>query len=451
MKTGNVITAMDLSRDGKWIVSAGERVANLWSTRSRQIVVTVSDHSDWVDAVHVSPDSTKFATGCNDKRMFIWDILTGERLVGPLEHEDRVGAVRFSPDGDRIATGTARKGLRIYDAHSGELLRTIPVSVASYPAPIAWSSAQSIFALVSHRMVMNIDVNIGQTYSSWTVPGDPANNFGSIAFGSVALSNNGRFVVSFVGHSISLWDTSTFARISSDIRHPAHIWSIALSSDDNYLASSDANNKITLLNLSDIISNYYLVGQRAAQPPQNRRVEDLQLQNEDLRGKFDALELRVDELSQGTTRSHELLRAEQPIPLRILDGNYRIKSKTRDLYLTWSQDDSGWVCAQSNESSAFQVWTISSVADGAYNIMCYRRNSDALSVGNTGASVCISGGRRTTWTIEPRGDSYVIGNAEDATAIHLRALFHDASVARRDNSQYQRWVLSEMPAELCDG
>ncbi|KAG6369577.1 hypothetical protein JVT61DRAFT_14235 [Boletus reticuloceps] len=204
-------------------------------------------------------------------------------------------------------------------------------------------------------MVMHIDVNIGQTYSSWTVPGDPANLFGSIAFGSVALSNNGRFVVAFVGHSISLWDTSTSARISSDIRRTAHIWSIALSSDDNYLAVSDANNKITLLNLNDIISNYYLVGQGAAQPHQNRRVEDLQPQNADLRGKLNALELRVDELSQGTTWSHELLRAEQPIPLRILDGNYRIKSKTRDLCLTWSEDGSGRVCAQSNESSPFQV------------------------------------------------------------------------------------------------
>ncbi|KAG6381309.1 hypothetical protein JVT61DRAFT_5716 [Boletus reticuloceps] len=268
-------------------------------------------------------------------------------------------------------------------------------------------------------MVMHIDVNIGQTYSSWTVPGDPVNHFGSIAFGSVALSNNG----------------------SSEIRHPAHIWSIALSSDDNYLAVSDANNKITLLNLSDIISNYYLVGQRAAQPPQNRRVKDLQPQNADLRNKLDGLELHVDELGQGTTWSHELVRAEQPIPLRILDGNYLIKSKTRDLCLTWS-DGSSRVCAQSNESSPFQVWTISSVANGAYSIMCYRRNSDALSVGNAGASVCISGGRRTAWTIEPRGDSYVsaltvslpydppplthqdrIGNAEDATAIHIGTLF----------------------------
>ena len=198
------ITAMDHSGDGKWIVSSGERVVNVWSTRSRQITVTVKGHSDWVDTVHVSPNSTKFATGSNDKKAFIWNILTGDRLVGPLEHGDRVGAVRFSPDGDLIVTGTASKGLRIYNAHNGKLLRTIPVSVASYPRVVNWFTPQSIIALVSHNTLMHIDVNTGQAFSSWTLPGEPVHHFGPIAWGSIILPRNGRFIVSFIGRSISL-------------------------------------------------------------------------------------------------------------------------------------------------------------------------------------------------------------------------------------------------------
>ncbi|KAF8124166.1 WD40-repeat-containing domain protein [Boletus edulis] len=448
MKTSGIVTAMALSGDSKWIISTGERVANAWSMKSRQIVITVSEHSDWVDAVHVSPDSTKFATGSNDKRAFIWDILTGKRLVGPLEHEDRVGAVRFSPDGDRIATGTASGMLRIYDTHHGELLRTIPVSVPSYPSNlITWSSPWSIFALVSKNTLMHMDVNTGQTFSSWTIPGDPVTHFWSIAFGSIVSSNNSKFIVSFVGRSISLWDTSTSARISADIQHPTHIWSIALSSDDKRLAIGDANGKMIVRSLNDIISNYYLVGRRMVQQPQNRNREDPPLQNEDLHGRLRALELRFDELSRGATRTHELLRAEQPIPLHISDGTYRIKSKAGNLYLACSLDDAGAVFVQSDrrdKSSVFQVWTISPVADGAYSIMRHRGNSDALSVGNANALVCFSGGRHATWTIEPRGDSYVIGNAEDTTAIHLTQPSRTVSVAPRDNSQNQRWVLEHL-------
>jgi len=295
MKTGGTtVMAMDLSGDGKWIVSSGQRVANVWSRKSRQIVVTVSEHSDWVETVHVSPDSTKFATGSNEKRAFIWDILTGDRLVGPLEHEDRVGAVRFSPDGDHLATGTAGGSLRIYNAHSGDLLKIIPVSVASYPTPIAWSSARGILALVSQNTLMHIDVTTGQTFSSGTIPGEPVTVSGSVAFGSIISSRNGRFVVSFVGHSISLWDTLMSARISSDIRHPHQVRSIALSSDSTYLAISDANKKITLRNLNDIISNYYLVKKSVVQQYQIRSADDLQSpQIETIHDKLRALELRV--------------------------------------------------------------------------------------------------------------------------------------------------------------
>lgn len=368
MKTGSIVTALALSGDGERIVSSGERVANVWNMRSRQIILTVSEHSDWVDTVHVSPDSTKFATGSNDKRAYIWDISTGERLIGPLEHEGRVGAVKFSPDGDSIATGTAGGMLRIYDTHNGELLRTIPVSVASYPSLIAWSSAQSIFALVSHNILMHIDLKTGQTSSSWTIPGDPVNHFGPIALGSIASSSNGKFIVSFVGCYISLWDTSTSARISSDIRHPANVCSIALSLDSNYLAVSDTNSKITIRNLKDIISSYYLLGERDVQQPQNRSEEDLRPQIDALSGKLRALELRVgaflsspvyvqlnvksDELSGTTTQPSDFLVAQpEAAPRCISDGTYRIKSNIDNLYLTCLQDRVGTVVVRKLEKS----------------------------------------------------------------------------------------------------
>lgn len=81
-------------------------------------------------------------------------------------------------------------------------------------------------------------------------------------------------------------------------------------------------------------------------------------------------------------------------------------------------------------------WTISHVASGTYNIEGHKGDPNVrLSVGNDNELVCVPGGR-TTWTFDPRGDAYVsalypycpyhsfiyqdrIGNAVDATAIHL--------------------------------
>ena len=259
--SSGLITAMALSGDGNWIVSSGWQVASVLNRRS-QTGFTVGEHTDWVDTVHVSPDSTKFATGANDKKAFIWDISTGKQLVGPLEHDDRVRTVRFSPSGDRVATSS--KNLRVYDAHNGALLTSIPVSsVAPYASSdlIAWTGAQNIFAFTSQNTLAHIHVNARQTLSSSTIPGE----LGKTDFGSISLCSNGKFIASFVGRSISLFDTATYAQICSVIQHPVPIWTIALSFDNNYLAISDANGIITLRNLNHVIPNYYLIGQNVQQ------------------------------------------------------------------------------------------------------------------------------------------------------------------------------------------
>ncbi|KAF8552686.1 WD40 repeat-like protein [Imleria badia] len=347
--SSGLITAMALSGDGNWIVSSGWQVANVLNRKS-QACFAVNAHTDWVDTVHVSPDSTKFATGANDKKAFIWDILTGKKVVGPLDHDDRVRTVRFSPTGDRIATSS--KCLRIYDAYNGDLLSTITVSVASYASSnlIAWSGVQNIFAFSSPNTLSHIHVNARQTLSTWTIPNESSN------FGYIVLSSNGRFIASFVGRSISLWDTSTYAQISSVIIHPVPIWSIALSLDNHYLATSDANGIITLRNLNHIIPNYYQVGESVVQQLQTESGADLESQTEAPYGKLRAPELQFGDHLKTTTKQLNLNDRfqVQAIALRISDGTYHIKSITGDLYLSCSQSTPSTVVVQKlDQSSVF--------------------------------------------------------------------------------------------------
>jgi len=274
MNTGDT-SGMAVSRDGNWIVCGGGRVASVWNMKTRQgPVLTISDHSPNVNPVDISPDSSRFATGADDRRVFIWDIVTGKLLVGPLQHDDIVLGLRFSPDGDRIATGD-RRSLRIYNAVNGDLLRTFQVPINSWPGnPILWSSAQSIFAL-SVNAFIHLGADEGRVFSNWTIPGALVHNFANFA-----MASNGRFIAAYVGNSISLWDPFTSARISSVITNPSEVWSIAISPDNKYLASSIAGGVITIRNLDSIIPAYYLVGQ---QPPGGGA--DLQA----LRDEFQAL------------------------------------------------------------------------------------------------------------------------------------------------------------------
>jgi len=67
----------------------------------------------------------------------------------------------------------------------------------------------------------------------------------------------------------------------------------------------------------------------------------------------------------------------------------------------------------------------------------------SLSTGNGNELVCFPDGS-TTWTIEPRGHAYVIGNVANATAIHLTQRHRRVLALARDNSQNQRWVLQRV-------
>ena len=276
------VQTIAVSGDRKWIVTGEERLATVWNRITHQSSFTVDEHTGWVRTVDISPDSTRFATGATDNKVFIWDIETGIRLVGPLRHDKHVVAVKFSPDGNYLASVSLCRELRIYNADNGELLRAMPIKSHS-TNPIAWSSdSRRIFIIASDAVVRQIYVETGTFISEWSVPGDLDNSFISIA-----LPRNGRFIASFVGRSLSLWDTSNSERFGPVFDHPHNprLWSIALSSDNNYIVTGGENGVITLRNLNNIVPMHYL-GRQNVQQPQQSGIDTI-------RNEIRALEARI--------------------------------------------------------------------------------------------------------------------------------------------------------------
>ena len=260
-----------VSPDGKWLV-AGLRwpkskdrnvYVRAWDTQTNEKVLDIKGHTNTVFAVDVSPDSTRLATGSCDKTACIWSLTTGERLVGPLQHDGRgVVAVRFSPNGDRIATATAAedskdektaKSIRIYDSDNGQqlVLFDIPFMVALNITSLAWTSdGRQLFA-ASYSQVKQFDASSGSLFKEWPVPGGRWH-------GSVVLSHNQKFAVVVASKSLSFWDTSTHQQIGTVIKHTSIVERVALSPNDDQIATGEENGKVTLRNLRDILPVSYL-------------------------------------------------------------------------------------------------------------------------------------------------------------------------------------------------
>ena len=264
---GPEIYSAAISPDRKWLVCGFrpsrlvETEARVWNMQTRRKVFAIKGRTCTVFSVDVSPDSTKFATGPGMSgsetltAVSIWSMTSAERLVGPLWHDGWVVAVRFSPNGDRLATATAEnpdaKSIRVYDSENGQLLLDIPFRVSPYPsASLAWSSDGGQLFAASYSEVRLFDTSSGSLLSKWTVPGDGYTS-------SIALSRNQKFIAVIARRSLSFWDTSTRKQIGTTIEHTDTVLSIALSHNDDCIATGERNGKVTLRSLRDILPGSY--------------------------------------------------------------------------------------------------------------------------------------------------------------------------------------------------
>ena len=251
------VNAISVSRDGKWIVYGTTRGASVWDAKTQEKAIEVEGTND-VNAVDISPESTRFATGTGQKKSdykaCIWNIITGERLVGPLPHDGRLAAIKFSPNGKHVAT--ANDGsiqVRVFDSRNGDQLITINARIPSWGAitPLAWSNnGEHLFVASSDRKIKSFDVSTGSQLAELQIHGDNE-------VVSIVLAANGKFLATFADHSISFWDTSTLTQIGPVIDDSQRVRSIALSLDCSYLVTGGWDGNITLRNLNNILPDLY--------------------------------------------------------------------------------------------------------------------------------------------------------------------------------------------------
>ena len=223
MDVGSDVFNIAVSRDGKWIVSGTWQLVQVWSAESGEKVSGFRGHSHWVNAVDVSPDSTKIVSGSYDRTACVWSLSTGKRLLGPWEHDHLVFAVKFSPDGRFIATAT-QKSFWIYDGRDGNLIVNVSIEVSfSLNYSFAWSrNGKHLFAISSGKIIC-LDASTGAMLSQWSIHDDECNR--------IALASDDAFIAASSDSSVSFWDTTTHEQIGSVIEHTAYVNCMAISAD----------------------------------------------------------------------------------------------------------------------------------------------------------------------------------------------------------------------------
>ena len=260
-----------VSMDGQWIVSITGTKVMVSNTTTKE-VVEVDEHTSGVPvhAIDLSPDSTRFASGSEDKTVRVFTINT-RKTVMYLRHNNKVLGVKFSPNGERLAAVASGDHVRVWDARNGQQLFRTPSAYAPIVnpntstqsptcIPLGWSSdSDRVFTVTSGKIMGFVkpgadicyyeDQNKPSTmFFQESVPAtDDSTHF-------TLTTGNGKVIACAAGRSLSFWDTSSYSKIGPTINFQDSILSIALSSDDSYLACGRDNKKITVYALRDFLT-----------------------------------------------------------------------------------------------------------------------------------------------------------------------------------------------------
>ncbi len=114
------------SPDGTQVLAiSNDNTVWLWDARSRQPLLSLQGHTDWITHATFSPDGSHVLTASKDRTARLWDADSGQSLHVLQGHEQGVTQAVFSTDGSRVLTASNDNTARLWDAQSGQSLSVL--------------------------------------------------------------------------------------------------------------------------------------------------------------------------------------------------------------------------------------------------------------------------------------------------------------------------------------
>jgi WD40 repeat protein/tetratricopeptide (TPR) repeat protein len=226
-----------LSPDGQHIVLvATAGTAQLWDGRGS--ITIPLPHQGPVDAVCFSPDSKTLLTGSQDGTAQIWNATTGQPATLPLKHQGPVTAVAFSPDGKSVLTGSNDRSARLWNAATGEPLGA-PLSIGHRVEAVAFSEGGTLAVTIARdRTVQRWDTATRKPLGApWQLEG---------AAGPMAISPDGRLILTSDDATLQLWDLLTGQAIRPALHAHGTVRCVAFSSDGQTILAGSNDGRAQL-------------------------------------------------------------------------------------------------------------------------------------------------------------------------------------------------------------
>jgi WD40 repeat protein len=120
------VESVVFSHDSSRVASGSDdKTIKIWDAHTGACLQTLEGHDSSVNSVVFSHDSSRVASGSDDQTIMIWDAHIGACLQTLEGHDSSVNSVVFSHDSSRVASGSDDQTIKIWDAHTGACLQTL--------------------------------------------------------------------------------------------------------------------------------------------------------------------------------------------------------------------------------------------------------------------------------------------------------------------------------------
>mmetsp|Transcript_9656 Transcript_9656/g.18846 ORF Transcript_9656/g.18846 Transcript_9656/m.18846 type:complete len:608 (-) Transcript_9656:5793-7616(-) len=126
------VTAMDLSRNQRFIVTGGEGgEVRVWEVRSKEMVSTLKEHKARVTQLSLLGDDSHAVSVSRDKSMLTWSLRSDKRVSA---HTQRIGGIHTLAlaGGNRVLTAGQERKLTLWDLNQASPLTSADVQNDEY-------------------------------------------------------------------------------------------------------------------------------------------------------------------------------------------------------------------------------------------------------------------------------------------------------------------------------
>jgi len=229
-----------ISADGKALVSSSaDKKLKIWDFISGKEIRTILEYSIPINYFAISPDWQTIVTGGTNQTLKIWDFTTGKELRSLTGHSSYVNYVTISPDGKKLASASADKTIKIWDFSTGKELRTLNGHSSYVNYVVISPDGQRLASASADNTIKIWDFATGKEL--YTLTG----HSGSVNW--LAISPDGhKLVSSSADNTVKIWDFTTGKELRTLSGHSSSVRPLAISPDGKKLVSASADNMIKI-------------------------------------------------------------------------------------------------------------------------------------------------------------------------------------------------------------